>query len=136
VAVIARALAGAESANRAAVYRASPSHGAVNAYLEDGGRLDAPELDADPFSDTEAGRSGIDARLYAIMDDIISRPVRKLDDLVVRAVIVMQWLGDEVASPEGRDGRALAALVRGVFDLAGRRGLHAAGYGVAQWRCF
>jgi hypothetical protein len=48
-------------------------------------------------------------------------------DLAVRAVIVMQWLGDEIASAEGRDGRALAALVRGVFDLAGRRGLRAAG---------
>ena len=75
VAVIARALAGAESANRADAYRASPSHGAVNAYLEDSGQPDAPELDAEPLADTEAERNGIDARLYAVTDDIISRPV-------------------------------------------------------------
>jgi hypothetical protein len=122
-AVIARALAGTESANHAAAYRTS------------GGRLDAPDLDAEPLADTEAEHNGIDARLYAVTDDIISRPVRTLDDLVVRAVIVKQWLGDEIASPEGRDGRALAALVRGVFDLAGRAGC-ARPDGGARWRCF
>jgi hypothetical protein len=111
VVVIARVLAGAESANCAA------------AYLDDGGRLDA-----EPMAHTEVERNGIDARLYAVTDDIISRPVRTLDDLVVRAAIVMQWLGDEVVSPEGHDGRALAALVRGVFELAGCHGLRAAGW--------
>jgi hypothetical protein len=40
------------------VYRASPLRGAVNVYLEDGGRPDAPELDAEPLADTEAERNG------------------------------------------------------------------------------
>ena len=117
-AVIAGALVGA--------VEPAPCDGLL-ARFDDGGRLDAPDLDAEPLTDTEAESNGIDARLYAVVDDIISRPVRTLDDLVVRAAVVMQWLGDEVASPEGRDGRALAALVRGVFELAGCRWLRAAG---------
>jgi hypothetical protein len=108
---------GASTALRAA-YVASEWQRALSAYLEDRGRTSAEEeLDA------------LNGRLGEVTRTIIATPVRTPDDLVVRAAMAVHWnqfglndpaYPDHVMNSKAcSDQRALAAVVRGVLDLAG-----------------
>jgi hypothetical protein len=92
-----------------AAYLASDWHRALCAYLEERGRANTEdELDA------------LESRLGDVTRAISATPVRTPDDLVVRAAMAMHWYGNnEISNPSCTADHVLAAVVRGVLDLAG-----------------
>jgi hypothetical protein len=58
-------------------------------------------------------------RRDSVIKAICAKPVRTPDDLVVRAAIAAHWYGDEIRNPSFTEAHVLAAVVRGVLDLAG-----------------
>jgi hypothetical protein len=101
-----------------AAYVASEWHRALSAYFEERGRTSAQEeLDA------------LEVRMGDVARAISAKPVRTFGDLVVRAAMAVHWNQarlDDPAYPDYvmnnkacSDDRALAAVVRGVLDLAG-----------------
>ena len=80
--------------------------------------------------ETDAEIDLLEKRLCAKIAAIWAKPVRTVDDLVVRAAIAVHWNSappGEPAYPEhvcndperGFDDKALAHVVKGILDLAG-----------------
>jgi hypothetical protein len=89
-------------------YLASDWHRALSAYFDERGQTSAKEeLDA------------LEGRLCEVTRTIIATPVRTPGDLVVRAAIAAHWYGEEISNPSCAADDVLAAVVRGVLDLAG-----------------
>jgi hypothetical protein len=93
-------------------YLASDWHRALENYLEACGRVG-------PNDDEEL--VVLEDRLADVVDAICAAPVRTLDDLVVRAAIGLQWWKGDINNPGCTESLVLAAVVRGVLDLAGLR---------------
>jgi hypothetical protein len=78
-------------------------------------------LEASSRATTDKEHYALDARLGSAAKAICAKRVCTLDDLVVRAAIAVHlWHGaDMLSSPADSGEHALAAVVRGVFALAG-----------------
>jgi hypothetical protein len=90
------------------------------AYLaSDWHRILAVHLDAIRRAKTEDEQDALRARLHTVAIATCGQPVRTFDDLIVRAAIVARWYSDEIGNPTRPEDDMIAAVVRGVLDLAG-----------------
>jgi hypothetical protein len=78
-------------------------------------------LDARCRARSDKEHDALDARLRDVAKAICAEPVRTPDDLVIRAAIATHWLRCEITNPSHTEEHVLAAVVKGVLDMAGLR---------------